>query len=233
MSGPRRKVALALPLILLVASLAGNAAAEDVSTGQQATERLYYLVLIPAVAIGVLVVVLVAYAVIKFRVRPGHTEGPKVAKTHDSKLESLWTVIPALILLVVGVAGFQTLLETDTIPTNPDVIIEINAHQWFWEFNITHVRNGTWLNASGDFRSVNTTGLLTVKAGLVVKLILRSFDVIHSFYVVDFLLKVDVVPGHPNVYWFKALQPGMFDIKCAELCGVSHYSMTARLQVVP
>ncbi len=232
MSGPLRKAALALTLLVTVTFLGGIAQA-GVSTGQESTERLYYLVLIPAVVIGVLVMVLVVYAVVKFRVREGHTEGPKIAKTHDRKLESLWTVIPALILVVVGVAGFQTLLATDTIPTNPDVIIEINAHQWYWNFNITYVRNGTWLNASGDFQSLNTTGLFTVKAGLVVKLIMRSFDVIHSFYLVDFLLKIDVVPGHSNTYWFQALQPGTFAIRCAELCGLNHYTMTATLRVVP
>ena len=233
MSGPTWKAALALTILLLVGFLGGNARAQEVSTGQRATEQLFYLVLIPAVGIGVFVMVLVAYAVVKFRVRKGHTQGPRVAKTHDARLESAWTVIPALILLVVGVAGFQTLVVTDTIPPNPDVIIEINAHQWYWNFNITYVQNGTWLNATGDFASLNTTGAFTVKAGLTVKIIMRSFDVIHSFYLIDFLLKIDVIPGHSNTYWFQALQPGTFAIRCAEFCGLNHHTMTATLHVVP
>jgi len=71
-----------------------------------------------------------------------------------------------------------------------------------------------------------------VKAGLTVKLILRSFDVAHSFYLPDFLFKIDVIPGHTNTYWFQSLQPGDYAIRCAEFCGLNHYTMTATLHVV-
>src|SRR5205809_1121806 len=77
-----------------------------------------------------------------------------------------------------------------------------------------------------------TTGAFTIKSQLVVKIILRSFDVAHSFYLIDFDLKIDVIPGHTNFYWFKPLQPGNFMIRCAEFCGLNHYTMTATLKVV-
>src|SRR2546428_13080314 len=79
---------------------------------------------------------------------------------------------------------------------------------------------------------MNTTGAFSVKAGLTVKLILRSFDVAHSFYLPDFLFKIDVIPGHTNTYWFQSLQPGDYAIRCAEFCGLNHYTMTATLHVV-
>jgi len=169
---------------------------------------------------------------LKFRVRKGHTEGPTNPQTNNRRLETMWTIIPAIILVVVGVAAFQTLITTDTIPQHPDVIVEINAHRWFWNFNITYIRNGTWLNGTGTFTSLNTTGAFSVKAGLTVKLILRSFDVAHSFYLPDFLFKIDVIPGHTNTYWFQSLQPGDYAIRCAEFCGLNHYTMTATLHVV-
>ncbi|TLZ84878.1 MAG: cytochrome c oxidase subunit II [Methanobacteriota archaeon] len=232
MSGLRRIGLVASALALSVAFLGANVRADGISTGQQATDQLFYLVLVPAIGIGILVMGLVAYAVLKFRVRKGHTEGPTNPQTNNRRLETMWTIIPAIILVVVGVAAFQTLITTDTIPQKPDVIVEINAHQWFWNFNITYIRNGTWLNGTGTFTSLNTTGAFSVKAGLTVKLILRSFDVAHSFYLPDFLFKIDVIPGHTNTYWFQSLQPGDYAIRCAEFCGLNHYTMTATLHVV-
>ena len=232
MSGLRRIGLVASALALSIGFLGGTVRADGISTGQQATDQLFYLVLVPAIAIGILVMGLVTYAVLKFRVRKGHTEGPTNPQTNNRRLETMWTIIPAIILVVVGVAAFQTPITTDTIPQKPDVIVEINAHQWFWNFNITYIRNGTWLNGTGTFTSLNTTGAFSVKAGLTVKLILRSFDVAHSFYLPDFLFKIDVIPGHTNTYWFQSLQPGDYAIRCAEFCGLNHYTMTATLHVV-
>ena len=232
MSGFRRFSVLALSLVVGLVFLGGSVRADPLTPGQEATQRLFYLVLIPAVGIGVLVIALLTYAMIKFRIRKGHTQAPANPKTHDRKLESLWTVIPAIILLIVGIAAFQTLVTTDTIPQNPDVIVEINAHQWYWNFNITYVRNGTWLNASGGFTWLDTTSAFTVKAGLVVKIVMRSFDVAHSFSLPDFMLKIDVIPGHENVYWFQAIKPGDYAIRCAEFCGFGHFIMTGVLHVV-
>ncbi len=222
MSGPRRLSLLALSLAGALPFLGGGALADGgLTPGQEATQQLFYLVLIPAVGIGILVMALITYAVIKFRVRKGHTQGPANPKTDDRRLETLWTVIPALILLVVGVAAFQTLVVTDTIPQNPDATVTVTARQWSWNFNVTY-RDGSY---------VNTTGGFTVKEGLVIKLVFQSLDVAHSFYIPAYDLKVDVIPGHLNVYWFKPLQAGDFEIHCAEFCGLSHYSMVATLHV--
>jgi cytochrome c oxidase subunit 2 len=224
MSRLRRSSMGALVLLGSLAVVAGTARADGVLTpGQGATEQLFYLVLIPAMAIGILVMVLVAYAVLKFRVRPGHTEGPANAKTHDRKIETLWTVIPALILVFVGVAAFQTLVVTDTIPQNPDVTVFVTAQQWAWSFNITYP-NGTFIANQSS---------LTVTVGQTVKLVFQSLDVAHSFYIPAFELKIDVMPGHANVYWFQPLQAGDFEIHCAEFCGLRHFSMIALVHVLP
>jgi cytochrome c oxidase subunit II len=224
MSGLRRSFLAAAVLLGLLASVSETARAQPVLTpGQEATEQLFYLVLIPAMGIGILVMVLVAYAVLKFRVRPGHTEGPAHAKTHDRKIEALWTVIPALILLFVGVVAFQTLIVTDTVPPNPDVTVLVTAQRFAWSFNITYP-NGTF------FANQST---LTVSVGQTVKLVFQSIDVAHSFYIPAFELKIDVIPGHANVYWFKPLQAGTFEIHCAEFCGLRHFSMIALVHVLP
>lgn len=225
MSGFRRSSLLTSVLLATLSILAGAARAQGgLTPGHEATEQLFYLVLIPAMGIGILVMVLVTYAVLKYRVRDGHTAGPATAKTHDRKLETLWTVIPALILLVVGVAAFQALLVTDTIPENPDVTVIVTAQQWAWSFNVTYP-NGSY---SGP-----ETGAFTVSVGETVKLVFKSVDVAHAFYIPAYGLKIDVVPGHDNVYWFRALQAGDFEIHCAEFCGLRHFSMLGTLHVVP
>lgn len=225
MSGRRRFFLLPVALLGLLAAVVGTARADPPLTpGHAATEQLFYLVLVPAIGIGIFVMALVTYAVLKFRVRKGHTEGPLVAKTHDRKLETIWTIIPAIILVIVGIATFQTLVVTDTIPQNPDVTVIVTARQWAWSFNVTYP-NGTYTGTQA--------GAFSVKAGQVVKLLFESVDVAHSFYIPAFGLKIDVIPGHVNVYWFKALSAGTFEIHCAEFCGRQHYTMVATLHVLP
>jgi len=75
------------------------------------------------------------------------------------------------------------------------------------------------------------SGAFTVKVGQVVKLLFQSIDVAHSFSVSAYGLKIDVIPGHVNQYWFKALVAGNYEIHCAEFCGLQHYSMVATLHV--
>lgn len=222
MSGPRRiAIAGAIALVLSL-SLASGAVAQGNSPGQIATDFLFLLVLAFALGIGVFVMILLVIVVVKFRKRKGHAQAPANPKTEDRKLEAAWTVIPALILLTVGIFTFQTLRATDVVPT-PDVTVTVIGHQWYWEFLVD---NGT----GNVTRSI---GEFTVKAGLNVKLVIESVDVAHSLYIIDFGLKVDAIPGHQNIYWFKALNPGDFQIRCAEYCGVNHYAMTAMLHVLP
>src|SRR2546421_5088042 len=123
MSGLRRIGLVASALALSIGFLGGTVRADGISTGQQATDQLFYLVLVPAMGIGILVMALVAYAVLKFRVRKGHTEGPTNPQTNNRRLETLWTIIPAIILVVVGVAAFQTLIFSQAEDGIRDLIV--------------------------------------------------------------------------------------------------------------
>lgn len=218
-----RRAGYFLPAVLVgLLSLFVSTAGAANTPGQRATDDLFLLVLIPAIGIGVLVQVLILYAVVKFRRRRGHTEPPAHPKTHDAKLEATWTIIPALILLLVGLATFQTLTITDEIPQDPDIVVRAVGHQWFWEFFVDDLRGNV----------TRTIGEVTVEAGLTVRLIIESVDVAHAVWVPGFGLKVDAIPGHVNVYWFRALKTGDFALYCAEFCGLNHYEMRAVLHVV-
>ena len=171
-----------------------------------------------------------------------HRSGPALY-SHGTR-GSIGLVVGAVALVLFGVDGnlfVHTLGDMHEYFWNfkraeaaeGAVRIEINAHQWYWNFNITYINETKgWYNSTGNFTSLNTTGAFTLKAGLTVKIILRSFDVNHAFWLVPFDLKIDVIPGHSNTYWLQPLQPGDYAIRCAEFCGLNHYSMTATLHVV-
>ncbi|MGQ0796899.1 MAG: cytochrome c oxidase subunit II [Methanobacteriota archaeon] len=219
----RRSLLAAIPaLALALLSLSPRAAAGD-TPGETATDELFFYVLVPAIAISILVMFLIGYAVLRFRKRRGRTTPPANPKTHDTTLEATWTIVPAVILAVVGLLTFQTLQVTDTIPEDPDLVVRVTGHQWFWTFSVED-RNGT---------VTNTTGAFTVKVGQTVVLLIESVDVVHSLYIPGFGLKVDAFPGRQNVYWFRALEAGDFVIRCAEFCGLNHADMTAILHVEP
>ena len=219
----RRSLLVAIPtLVVVLLSLPTHAAAGD-TVGETATDELFFYVLVPAIAIGVLVMFLIAYAILKFRKRKGHTTPPANPKTHDATLEATWTIVPAIVLAVVGLLTFQTLQITDTIPEDPDLVVRVTGHQWFWTFSVED-RNDTVTNTTGEF---------TVKVGQTVLLLIESKDVVHSLYIPGFGLKVDAFPGRQNVYWFRALEAGDFEIRCAEFCGLNHADMTAMLHVEP
>lgn len=221
MSGPRRLAILAPASLIALALGASPAAAAD-STSAARIQDLFNIVLILGVGIGIVVAVLMVYAVAKFRIRKGHTE-PHVNPTLEHhRLEAAWTIVPAVILLVVGLLAYQTLAFTDTIPPNPDVTVTVIGHQWWWEFYANYT-NGT---------SVHTTNFtFVVKMNQVVKLIVLGADVAHSFFIPDLGVHVDAIPGHVNEAWFQPTQPGNYRIVCTQFCGVGHYGMVGTVVV--
>src|SRR3972149_8604262 len=127
----------------------GVAPPQPQAPGEEATDRLFLIVLIPALVIGVLVQLLIVFAVVRFRKRPGHTTLSGPPKVHDSKLETAWTVAPAIILVVVGLFTFQTLQVTDPIPDKPDVVVRAVGHHWFWEFFVVDLKGNVTRTIGG------------------------------------------------------------------------------------
>jgi cytochrome c oxidase subunit 2 len=212
-------------LLFLFGGVGSALAAPGTSTAPE-LNTLFYLVLAFGLGIGVFVGVAMVYTILKFRKRKGHeTVSPKLT-TSNHRLEAAWTIVPALILLLVGILAFQTLQVTDAIPQNPDVIVTVIGHQWWWEFYANFTSNGT---------SVHTLdGTFTVAANMTVKLIVVAADVMHSFLVPQiFGLHIDAVPGHVNTFWFKPTTPGNYDIVCTQFCGTGHYQMVGTLVVTP
>ncbi|MEM2095010.1 MAG: cupredoxin domain-containing protein [Candidatus Caldarchaeum sp.] len=126
------------------------------------------------------------------------------------------TIVGALILFAI--IGFESWLVLNQLEAErpADIVIRVEARQFAWQF---------------IYPDGSTQAEIRVKAGQTVKLELHSADVIHSFFIHDFGLKKDVIPGKTNVLYFTPQVPGKYLIQCAEFCGQGHYSMLAWLVV--
>ncbi|MFQ5908508.1 MAG: cytochrome c oxidase subunit II [Thermoplasmata archaeon] len=216
----RRRHRTSLMVVLLLAiglAVQAPARAQGVTPGQVATDQLFVLVFVLALIIGIVVEGLLIAAIILFRRRPGFHLPTRVT-THNPRLELLWTALPVLVIAIVGAGAFQTLQITDTLPQET-MTVQVVGMRFAFEF--VYPDNTT------------STGLLRVQEGQVVRLEVTSQDVIHSYFIPEFRLKIDAVPGRVNLYWFQAMQVGSYTIRCAEYCGVGHFTMVATLEVFP
>jgi cytochrome c oxidase subunit 2 len=163
-----------------------------------------------------LVVVLMLYSVVVFRRKPGDTsEGPNVRG--NVPLEITWTVIPLIIVMGFGVWGAQHLGEITTTQAD-DLMVKVTGFQYGWSF---------------EYPDYNVTSSeLYLPVGRQVQFSLTSRDVIHSFWVPEFRIKQDAVPGQWTSLLVTPSEVGDFRIRCAELCGYAHSAMYAPVVVV-
>jgi cytochrome c oxidase subunit 2 len=160
--------------------------------------------------------ILLLIAVIRFRAKPG----VKPATWHENvRLEIVWTAIPALAMIFLSGPAFSTLKYMDTIP-KPDLTVEVVGHQWFWEYRYP------------KYGVVFANEPLVVPSGKVVAADVTSIDVVHSWFVPAFGVKMDANPGRVNHTWFQVDRPGTYEGQCAELCGVLHGQMMITVNVV-
>ena len=146
--------------------------------------------------------------------------------------EAAWVLVPAAVILMldlgIDAAGHRAWALVKQNPPRSEVEVLVTAKQFNWNF--------TYVDKNGKQGSGNDLTLeneLHVPVGKVVRMILTSEDVIHSFWVPNFRLKQDVVPGRKIVAWFKVTKPGTYEIACSELCGFGHYSMRGEVIVHP
>ncbi|MDO8485154.1 MAG: cytochrome c oxidase subunit II [Candidatus Limnocylindrales bacterium] len=186
---------------------------------------LYTIVFLVAAAIFLLVEGLIIWSVIRYRRKPGDDTLP--AQTHGNNLaELVWTIVPSLIVVGLFVVSWQTLNAVDTAAADPETRIRAVAGQFQWQFDYLSDDGQTVLYTQSQ--AAGEGGGMAVPAGRTVQLTLTSQDVIHAFYVPQFLFKRDVVPGRVNQFDFKvnASDAGQtFRGQCAELCGTGHRIM--------
>jgi len=184
---------------------------------------------IAALITGVIVWGLMFYAAAKFRRR--HDDEIPVQTRYNLPLEIFYTFVP-IVMVVVFFAHTVKAQNAVLEPVdNPDHVIDVVGQQWSWTFNYTDedVANGKNVYESGSGSYVPT---LVLPEGESVQFNLRSPDVIHSFWVTGFLMKMDVIPGKVNRLWLTPTKEGEYVGKCAELCGAYHSRMLFNVKVV-
>jgi cytochrome c oxidase subunit 2 len=179
--------------------------------------------MITAACVGVFVIGLILWSCIAFR-RRSDDEMPRQVR-YNLPIEVLYTVVP--VILVAVLFYFTALRENDEdkFSAHPDVNINVVGYQWAWQFN--YLDDG--LSVSGR---PGQYPQLVLPVGESIRFYETSPDVIHAFWVIPFLFKRDVVPGHPNSFEVTLTHTGTFQGKCTELCGVDHDRMLFTLKVV-
>lgn len=188
-----------------------------VTEAGQATMNLYLLTFVIAVIVFIIVEGLLVIITLRFRRKKGDDELPK--QVHgNNPLEILWTVVPAITVTVLFIAAFLTLTSEETQAANPAVTIDVTGFQWQWTFE--YKDEGIKLTGSGRDGPV-----MAMPINETVHIRLHAADVIHSFYVPQFLFKKDVVPGRTNEFDVVVQQAGTYAGQCAEFCGIGHADM--------
>ena len=175
------------------------------------------------------VFVLVEVALVVFLFKYRHREGQKAFFTHgNQRLEIVWTAATAIIVIALGAWSWGLWLDIKDPRRFPAADLEIGIHVKQFEWNIQYPGADGRLGTADDFTRRNQ---LHIPVNAKVRGTLESEDVIHSFYLPNFRLKQDAVPGMKIPIWFEATKTGSYEIACAELCGLAHYRMKGSVTV--
>lgn len=184
--------------------------------------------------VGIIAWALMGWAIVVYRRRKGETGLPAQLR-YNNPIEVLFTVIP--LILVIGFFAFtaRDIAAIEAPTENPDVTIQVIGKQWSWDFNYVDANvyeSGVQAQFEGQTGVPETLPALYLPVGKTVQVDLSSRDVIHSFWVIDFLYKKDMFPGKTNHMYFTPQVEGTYMGKCAELCGEFHSMMLFQVKVV-
>jgi len=210
---------------------------------------LHMIIFWVCVVIGVVVFGVMTYAIVTFRKSKGAV--PDTTMVHSTKAEIIWTVIPVVILVVMAVPAARTLIAIEDT-RNTELTIKVTGYQWKWQYEYIDDDIGffsTLDRASDEARQLqsgldpnqvpdyllNVDNPLVVPEDTKVRLLLTAQDVIHAWWVPDFGMKKDAIPGFVNELWFKVDKgkSGTYRGQCAELCGRDHGFMPIVVKVLP
>jgi cytochrome c oxidase subunit 2 len=215
--------------------------------GQQAANFHDYWLLTVCALICAIVLVLLVYVIVRYR----RGANPVPSRTsHHTAIEVIWTVIPVLILVAIAVPSIRLMRAQYAFP-KADLTVKVIGNQWYWTYdypdnggieivsNILKEKNDPTLRKGERFRTdadgpplLAVDERMVIPAGKVVKFIVTSNDVIHSFAMPSFWTKIDANPGMLNETWVKVDRPGVYFGQCSELCGARHGYMPIVIDVV-
>ena len=191
------------------------------------------------VAISLFVLVLMLYTIFRFR----RSANPTPSKTsHNTLIEVIWTVVPALILLAIAIPSI-TLIAKQYEPIPKDAItIKATGYQWYWGYTypdngefeiISNMLDDAEAEARGEPKQLAVDNRMVVPVGVPIRMQITAADVIHSFAVPSLWFKLDAVPGRLNEKILMVEKPGVYYGQCSELCGARHAYMPITVEALP
>jgi cytochrome c oxidase subunit II len=197
---------------------------------------LHDLLLFITIAISAFVLVLMAYACIRYRASRNPVPS---RRTHNSVLEIAWTAIPVLILVVIAIPSFKLLYFMDRV-VDPEMTLKAIGRQWYWSYEYPDHGNFTfdaYMIAEQDLtedqlRLYDVDNPVVLPVDTDIRLLTTASDVIHAWAMPALGVKMDAVPGKVNETWLRINEPGVYYGQCSELCGDYHAFMPIRIEAV-
>jgi len=222
-----------VPLAVL-AALAGACSGDlgmpaGATRQSQSVLELWRIVVFAGAGVGLVVYALLAWVIIRYR-RRGDEALPQQTREHRV-LEITYTAIPILIVAGLFLVAVPRNREILTVSNSADLAVQVEAFDWSWRFTYPATRRA-------DGQPVNVVGtpdappVIELPVGATVHFDIRSGDVAHSFYLPDFLYKLDAIPGRENQFEVALTTVGTFSGQCAEFCGLDHARMRFTVEVV-
>jgi cytochrome c oxidase subunit 2 len=190
---------------------------ESVSSFGGDIDWLFHLIYAITAITGILVFVTLIAFLVMYRDRPGR----RARYTHgNTMLEIVWTIVPALILVVLTFLSVPAWSKIKMSQPPTDFVVQVTAKQFNWQ--VAYPGPDGKIGTEDDKHFLDE---MHVPVGKPIRVVLKSQDVIHSFFVPSFRIKQDLVPGREILAWFDAMKPGKYEWPCAELCGFGHSGM--------
>lgn len=199
-----------------------------------------HFVLYIITAVTIFVCVLLLWCIVRFNRRAN----PVPARfTHNTPVEVVWTLVPVLILLTIGIFSLPALFRSQEMPENPDLVIKAIGHQWYWSYEYPNdgLAFDSLMLAKEELADhgyaeeeylLATDTAVVVPVGKKVLVQVTATDVIHSWAMPAFAVKQDAVPGRIAQLWFQVDQEGVYFGQCSELCGINHAYMPITVKAV-
>jgi cytochrome c oxidase subunit 2 len=193
----------------------------------------------------IFVVIFVSWILFRIIIKFNSVTNPKPsAVVHGTTIEVVWTLIPAILLIVIAVPSFALLYSVDEI-VDPSVTVKVVGHQWYWSYEYSDYQNQEeeYINfdsyiipddelGKGDLRLLEVDNRIILPANTHIRLIVTSADVLHSWTIPSFGIKLDACPGRLNEASLFIKRQGVFYGQCSEICGVNHGFMPICVEAV-
>lgn len=201
------------------------------------TEHFYGKILEPlTIGIAAFVLILLLYVIVRYNSKMNPVPS---TTTHNTPLEVVWTLVPILILASIAVPSFKLLYYSDKT-ADAGLTVKVTGYQWYWGYEYPDNGDISFMSnyihkedlKPGQLRLLSTDNPLVVPVDTNVRVLITSADVIHSWSVPAFGVKLDAVPGRINETWFRAEKEGTFYGECSQLCGAGHGYMPIEVKAV-